>query len=425
MGSMIKLDTGFLKGFVSSSDLEVLCAEADKAAKVLLERTGMGSDYLGWQDLPENMLKNGVEEISDAVSRLKNNGEILVVLGIGGSYLGARSAVEFLAPEKMGREIIFAGYHMSGTALRRLLSFLEDRDFSVNVISKSGTTIETAIAFRFLKDLLTKKYAREEVSKRVICTTSADRGALKAIAEDNSYKTLVIPDDVGGRFSVLSAVGLLAMSWCGMDIRKVLKGALAQKESGEKGDGDIAKKYASVRNILYRKGIAIEVLSSFDKDLHSIGDWWRQLFGESEGKDGKGIFPSCCNFTTDLHSMGQLLQEGRRNIFETFLILSEKNSGIILPEDKNDHDGLNYLAGRDMEDINRKAYEGTARAHFEGGLPNITIEVSGRTERDLGALFYFFERAAAISGYILGINPFDQPGVESYKHEMLQLLRKG
>ncbi len=427
MKKNIELDRRFLEGFISDAELQRGFDSARESELSLLKKNGPGSDFLGWIDLPDEMLNRSLEPIRETISRLRSANDVLVVVGIGGSYLGARSAVEFLAPEKIGTEIIFAGYHLSGLALQRVLSSLEGRKYAINVISKSGTTMETAVTFRIIEEHLLNTRPEQEIRDCVICTTDAKSGALKKIAAEKNYQTFPIPDDVGGRFSVLSPVGLLPLAWCGLDMEQLLKGALDQKEKfpfAEERTGP-AREYAVLRNILYAKEKSIEILSNFDQDLHYFGQWWRQLFGESEGKDEKGIFPSCCDFTTDLHSMGQWIQQGKRNIMETFLICEEETPGLTLPSRETDHDSLNYLSGRDMQFINRKAFEATAKAHFEGGVPNISIYFDGRSEYCLGALFFMFEKAAAISGYLLDVNPFDQPGVESYKKKMLDLLIKG
>lgn len=423
MKDPIKLDIDNITSTAKLSMLEDVKREALDADRLLLDRKGPGREWLGWLKLPRLMRDGASARIKSVAEDLSDSADVLVVLGIGGSYLGARSAIEFLAPQSVGRNVFFTGYDLSGRALGRLLDSLDGKRVAVNVISKSGTTLETAVAFRVVEEHLHKRYGSKEMKERVVCTTGPGEGALRRIAQKRSYRTLDIPPDVGGRYSVLTAVGLLPMAWCGLDIDLMLEGASDQIERSGTDESSGCVTYAALRKLLYDNGKAIEILSSFDPDLHYIGEWWRQLFGESEGKDGKGIFPSCCDFTTDLHSMGQWIQQGVRNIFETFLTVGGDLSGTVIPEREEDDDGLNYISGRDMDFTVRKAYEATASAHAEGGVPNMTFELAERSEYVLGAFFYFLQRSAAISGYLLGVNPFDQPGVESYKSKMLTLLQ--
>jgi len=420
----LKLDTECLKGFVSKEDLSRILPEVEKARAVLIEDNARDREYLGWVDLPEKMNENCLKKIEETGRRISSENGAVIVLGIGGSYLGARAVIETLAPKTVNKNVFFAGYNLSGDFLNRLLSEVKDRKISVIVISKSGTTTEPAIAFRVIKNFLKKKYSPKELSRRIVCVTDEKKGALKRIADKEHYESFVIPDDVGGRFSVLTAVGLLPIASAGIDIRELISGARAERKYGLKAGakGDISCIYAAIRNLLYRAGKRIEILSSFDNSLHYFDEWWKQLFGESEGKNGRSIFPASCDFSTDLHSMGQLIQQGERNIFETFLV-SNKNPGeCVIPSDKDNFDNLNYLSGKSVNYVNLKAYEATRTAHFEGAVPNITIFFGGKSAFCLGQLFYFFEKAAAISGYLAGVNPFDQPGVESYKQKMFKLL---
>ncbi|MFH1665386.1 MAG: glucose-6-phosphate isomerase [Candidatus Omnitrophota bacterium] len=426
MGNTLSLDTAYLKGFVSQGDLEAIFPEVEKAHGSLEKRDGPGSEYLGWMDLPEKTDEKLISDIEKAAGVLRESCDTIVIIGIGGSYLGARAAIEAISPAKAAPDILFAGYNLSPDSIGALLSKIKDRRVGINVISKSGTTTEPAIAFRIFEGFLEDKYGRGNISDRVVCTTDKVNGALRKIAEEKGYMSFVIPDDVGGRFSVLSPVGLLPFACAGIDIRQVLSGARYQRErSLSPGlDGNMSNKYAALRNILYRKGKKIEIISNFDDRLFYFSEWWKQLFGESEGKDARGIFPASCNFTTDLHSMGQLIQQGERNIMETFLLVEKEGTACRIPESERDLDKLNYLSGKDTGYVNRKAYEATAEAHFEGGVPNVTVRIPERSAFCLGQLFYFFQKAAAVSGYILGVNPFDQPGVEAYKRKMFKLLGK-
>ena len=408
---------------------------AQAAFDTLVNGTGAGNDFIGWVDLPVNYDKEEFARIKKAAEKIKSDSEVLVVIGIGGSYLGARAAIEFLRHSfynsvskeiRKTPEIYFAGNSISSTYLKHLIQVIGDRDFSVNVISKSGTTTEPAIAFRIFKELLEKKYGREGAAKRIYATTDKVRGALKGLADAEGYESFVVPDDVGGRFSVLTAVGLLPIAVSGADIDLLMEGAaegrkLALEQDFAEND---AMKYAAIRNILLRKGKAVEVLANYEPSLHYVSEWWKQLYGESEGKDQKGIFPASVDLTTDLHSMGQFIQDGARILFETVLSVEESREEILLKEEPEDLDGLNYLAGKNMDFVNKSAMNGTVLAHTDGNVPNLMIHIPEQNEFYLGELFYFFEFACGVSGYTLGVNPFNQPGVESYKKNMFALLGK-
>ena len=426
MKKTIRLDTGYLKGFVSDDDLNAVFPEAQKASDLLADRDGPGSDFLGWMDLPENTSGKLIEDIEKTAAGLNKNSDALIVIGIGGSYLGSRAAIEALSPGAVNKTVFFAGCNLSGDHINNILEEVKDREVSVNVISKSGTTTEPALAFRIIKDFLEKKYGAGKLKDRIVCTTDKEKGALRAMSEESGYGSFVIPDDVGGRFSVLTPVGLLPIAYAGINIRELIAGAKAQRQEGidRVVEEDPSCRYAAVRNILYRKDKKIEIFSSFDHRMRYVAEWWKQLFGESEGKDNRGIFPAACNFSTDLHSMGQMIQQGERNLFETFLIVEETDAKCVVPREEKDLDNLNYLAGKQVDDVNRKAYEATAEAHFEGGVPVMTLFLPERSAFCLGRLFYFFERAVAVSAYISGVNPFDQPGVEAYKKKMFKLLGK-
>lgn len=424
MANKISIDTRYLKGFVSDRDIEDISPEVKKACAFLVNKKGTGKDYIGWVNLPEKTDKTLLDDIEKTAAKINAESNVVIFIGIGGSYLGARAVIETLCPEIVGKKIFFAGYNLSSNYLVNLLRELKNKDVSVNVISKSGSTLEPAIAFRIIEKFLQKKYDAKAIRERIICTTDEKKGRLRAIAKKRGYKSFVIPDDVGGRFSVLTPVGLLPIACAGVNIRRLIAGAKEEHKAGvESGaDNDTSCKYAAFRNILYRKGKKIEIFSSFDGDLHYVDEWWKQLFGETEGKQGKGIFPASCDFSTDLHSMGQLIQSGERNIFETFLIVDKENRVCEIPEDKDNMDGLNYLAGKQLDFVNKKSYEAAVSAHYEGGVPSVTVSFSEKSDFCLGQLFYFFEKAAAISAYISGVNPFDQPGVESYKNKMFRLL---
>ena len=419
----------FLDGFVSESELLAVREEAVSAKKILDERNGAGNDFLGWIDLPVSYDRNEYDRIKAAAEKIRSDSDALVVIGIGGSYLGARAAVEFLRRQfsaAEGPEIYFAGNSVSADYLAELIDSLKDKDFSVNVISKSGTTTEPAIAFRIFRELLEKKYGVSEASKRIYATTDKMRGALKVLSASEGYEQFVVPDDVGGRYSVLTAVGLLPIAAAGIDIDALMQGAADMREHAQNTpyweNGPV--QYAACRNILYRKGKLIEVLADYEPSFHYVSEWWKQLYGESEGKDKKGIFPASVDLTTDLHSMGQFIQDGERILMETVMDIKNTQRCIIMEEASEDLDGLNYLAGRTMDEINHQAMRGTILAHNDGGVPVMKIELEKRDAYSLGQLFYFFEYACGVSGYMLGVNPFNQPGVESYKKNMFALLGK-
>ena len=407
----------------------------EQAKDVLVSKSGAGNDFLGWIDLPVDYDKEEFSRIEKAAEKIKKDSDVLIVIGIGGSYLGARAAIEFLRhgfynslpKEKRGTpEIYYVGNSISSTYLQGVIDVIGDRDFSVNVISKSGTTTEPAIAFRIFKKMLEDKYGQEEAAKRIYATTDKARGALKDLATKEGYESFVVPDDVGGRFSVLTAVGLLPIAVSGADIKALMDGAASGRELAlnEKFEDNEAMKYAAIRNILLRKGKSVEVLANYEPALHYIGEWWKQLYGESEGKDQKGIFPAAVDFTTDLHSMGQFIQDGARIMFETVMNVEEARETITIEKEAEDLDGLNYLAGKTMDFVNKSAMNGTILAHTDGSVPNLMIKIPKMDEFHLGQLFYFFEFACGVSGYILGVNPFNQPGVESYKRNMFALLGK-
>ena len=431
----VTFDYGKSADFISQEEVSYMAKLAEDAKEVLVSKSGAGNDFLGWLDLPVDYDKEEFARIKKAAEKIQGDSEVLVVIGIGGSYLGARAAIEFLRHgfyNNVSKEIrkapdlYYAGNSISSTYLAGLIEVIGDRDFSVNVISKSGTTTEPAIAFRVFKELLEKKYGKEEAAKRIYATTDKARGALKNLAAEEGYETFVVPDDVGGRFSVLTAVGLLPIAASGADIDKLMEGAAAGRELAlDKpfAEND-ALQYAAVRNILLRKGKAVEVLANYEPSLHYVSEWWKQLYGESEGKDQKGIFPASVDLTTDLHSMGQFIQDGARIMFETVLNVEKSRSTVELKEEAVDLDGLNYLAGKDMDFVNKSAMNGTILAHTDGNVPNLMVKIPEQDEFYLGELFYFFEFACGVSGYILGVNPFNQPGVESYKRNMFALLGK-
>ncbi len=424
----IQLETKYLKGFVSEEDLAAIFPEVKNAHSLLISKNGLGKGFLGWVDLPAETSEDTLKEIEECAEKMRRCSDLIIVVGIGGSYLGARAVIEMLASDEDKEKIFFAGNNLCGEHLEKLLDMIRngDRDVTVNVISKSGTTTEPAVAFRLIEDALEKKYGAAGLKDRIVCTTDKKKGALKKLADSAGYRSFVIPDDTGGRFSVLTPVGLLPASCAGINISDLVDGAArcAEEVSVCDLDKNPAYKYAAIRNILYRKGKVIEVLANFDYKLHFIAEWWKQLFGESEGKAGRSIFPAACDFTSDLHSMGQLMQQGERNIFETFIIEENEKLYCKVPANEKNLDDLNYLKGKSLSFINKQAYSATCEAHFEGGVPNSTIVISERSASNLGALFYFFEKAVAISAYISGVNPFDQPGVEAYKTKMFKLLGK-
>ncbi|MDE5737807.1 MAG: glucose-6-phosphate isomerase [Oscillospiraceae bacterium] len=427
----LTLNTNYLKSFVNQDELTGIKAQVETAAKILHDKTGLGKDFLGWVELPTNYDKEEFARIKEAAKKIQNNSDILIVIGIGGSYLGARAAIEFLKSpfynnmKKDTPDIYYVGNNINPTYLNEILAICEGKDISVNVISKSGTTTEPALAFRVFKKLIEDKYGKEEAKNHIFATTDKAKGTLKELSNTEGYETFVVPDDVGGRFSVLTAVGLLPIAVAGCDIDKLMEGARqAQADYTADFEQNDCYQYAALRNILYRKGKSVEMLVSYDPSFAMMSEWYKQLFGESEGKDNKGIFPASVVFSTDLHSMGQYVQEGSRIMFETVVDIKQPKQDFYLEKDEANLDGLNFLCGQNMSIVNRKAFEGTILAHTEGGVPNIILELEDTSEFSLGYLIYFFEKACAISGYVLGVNPFNQPGVESYKSNMFALLGK-
>ena len=435
MSSKVTFDYSKAMTFIKEHEIDSMKEIVGNARDILVGGTGAGNDYIGWVDLPVAYDKEEFARIQKAAEKIKSDSEVLVVIGIGGSYLGARAAIEFLRHgfyNNVSREIrktpeiYYAGNSISSTYLKGLIDVIGDRDFSVNIISKSGTTTEPAIAFRVFKEMLEKKYGKEEAAKRIYATTDKARGALKNLATEEGYESFVVPDDVGGRFSVLTAVGLLPIAVSGADIEKLMEGAAAGRELAlnkpfEEND---ALQYAAIRNILHRKGKSVEVLANYEPSLHYVSEWWKQLYGESEGKDQKGIFPASVDLTTDLHSMGQFIQDGSRIMYETVLNVETSREEILINEEPVDLDGLNYLAGKSMDFVNKSAMNGTVLAHTDGNVPNLMVNIPEQDEFYLGELFYFFEFACGVSGYVSGVNPFNQPGVESYKKNMFALLGK-
>lgn len=427
----ISLNCKYLSKFIAPHELEAAKAQAELAAKALHEGTGLGSDFLGWLNLPTDYDKEEFERIKIAAKKIQKNADILIVIGIGGSYLGARAVIELLKTpfyndvKKDTPDIYFVGNNINPTYLNTILSICEGKDIAVNVISKSGTTTEPALAFRVFRSLVEKKYGKEGAKDRIFCTTDKSKGTLKELADTEGYETFVVPDDVGGRFSVLTAVGLLPIAVAGCDIDALMAGAKqAQEDYCKEFDNNDCYKYAAIRNILYSKGKSVELLVSYDPCFTMMTEWFKQLYGESEGKDGKGIFPSAATFSTDLHSMGQFIQEGSRCMFETVVDIKKPQQDFFLEADEENLDGLNFLTNQNMSVVNRKALEGTVLAHTEGGVPNIVLELDDTSEWNVGYLIYFFEKSCAVDGYMLGVNPFDQPGVESYKKNMFALLGK-
>ena len=435
MENRVTFDYSKAMQFIGENEITSIKAIAETAKNILVEKSGAGNDFLGWIDLPVNYDKEEFARIQKAADKIKNDSDVLVVIGIGGSYLGARAAIEFLRhsfynnlPKEVRKtpEIYYCGNSISSTYLQHLIDVIGDRDFSVNIISKSGTTTEPAIAFRIFKEMAEKKYGKEEAAKRIYATTDKAKGALKNLATEEGYESFVVPDDVGGRFSVLTAVGLLPIAVSGADITKLMEGAAAGRERAlnapfEETDAVL---YAAIRNILHNKGKSVEILANYEPSMHYVSEWWKQLYGESEGKDQKGIFPASVDLTTDLHSMGQFIQDGARIMFETVVNVGEPKATITIGKEPVDLDGLNYLAGKDMDFVNKSAMNGTILAHTDGQVPNLMINVPKQDEYTLGELFYFFEFAVGVSGYMLGVNPFNQPGVESYKKNMFALLGK-
>ena len=435
MANKVTFDYSKASSFIQEHEMEYMSELAAQAKDKLVAKTGAGNDFLGWIDLPVDYDKEEFARIKKAAEQIRSDSEVLLVIGIGGSYLGARAAIDFLGHSfanvvskelRKSPEIYYVGNSISSTYLKDLLDVVGVRDFSINMISKSGTTTEPAIAFRVFKEILENKYGKEGAAKRIYATTDKARGALKNLATEEGYESFVVPDDVGGRFSVLTAVGLLPIAVSGADIDKLMEGAQAGRKEALENDfkDNGALQYAAVRNILLRKGKAIEVLANYEPSLHYVSEWWKQLYGESEGKDQRGIFPASVDLTTDLHSMGQFIQDGNRILFETVLNVETSREELIINEEPVDLDGLNYLAGKTVDFINKSAMNGTILAHTDGNVPNLMVTVPQQNEFYLGQLFYFFEFACGVSGYLLGVNPFNQPGVESYKKNMFALLGK-
>ena len=428
----LTVDFSKTKGFINSDEFDKVSHQAKAAIDLLHKKTGPGNDFLGWLDLPENYDKDEFVRIKKAAEKIKSHSDALITIGIGGSYLGARAAIEFLngplynVKTKEFPQIFFAGNTISSEYHKDLLELMEEKDFSINVISKSGTTTEPALAFRLFKELMEKKYGKEGAKERIFVTTDANKGTLLNLAREEGYETFVVPDIIGGRFSVLTAVGLLPIACAGADIDALMQGAkdaMNDYLSSDINENDCLK-YAVARNLLYRKGKTVETLVSYEPAMVMFSEWYKQLFGESEGKEQKGILPTSMNFSTDLHSLGQYMQEGLRNLFETVITVDTPTTDITISEDKDNVDGLNFLAGKTVDYVNKKAFLGTLMAHYDGGVPNLVINLPKKDEYNLGYLFYFFEKACAISGYMLGVNPFDQPGVEVYKKNMFALLGK-
>jgi len=428
----LNFNSGYADCFLADNELAGLQSQISAAHETLHEKTGLGNEFLGWVDLPVDYDKQEFSRIKSAAQKICSDSDILIVIGIGGSYLGARAAIEFLKSPlynnipKETPDIYYAGNTLSGSTINDLLSICENKRVSVNIISKSGTTTEPAIAFRIFRELLENKYGKEEAVKRIYCTTDKARGTLKQLADEQGYESFVVPDDVGGRFSVLTAVGLLPIAVAGADLDALMNGAALARAEYMNPDlkSNMCYQYAALRNALYRKGKAIELLVSYEPRFTLMSEWFKQLFGESEGKDNKGLFPAAVTFTTDLHSMGQYIQDGRRHLFETVVTFGDAGSDLTIKEDEQNGDGLNFLAGKAMSFVNQKAFQGTVLAHTDGGVPNLIISIDKADEENLGQLIYFFEKACAISGYLLGVNPFDQPGVESYKKNMFAMLGK-
>ncbi|REE67250.1 glucose-6-phosphate isomerase [Paenibacillus taihuensis] len=435
MSKAVQFDYSKALSFIGQHEIDNLAAQVRSAHDQLHNGTGAGSDYLGWIDLPNSYDKEEFSRIQKAAAKIQSDSEVLVVIGIGGSYLGARAAIEMLSHsfynllpngQRKTPQVLFAGNNISSTYVTHLLQLLEGRDWSINVISKSGTTTEPAIAFRVFRAALEAKYGKAEARKRIYATTDREKGALKKLATEEGYESFIIPDDVGGRYSVLTAVGLLPIAAAGINIEEMMKGAAdaSQDYSSPELSENEAYQYAAARNALYRKGKVTEILVNYEPALHFVSEWWKQLYGESEGKDFKGIFPAAVDFSTDLHSMGQFIQEGNRNIFETVIQVKNVAEQITIEHDENDLDGLNFLTGKTMDFVNKKAFEGTLLAHTDGQVPNFVVNIADMTPYTFGYLVYFFEIACGISGYLLGVNPFDQPGVEAYKKNMFALLGK-
>ena len=431
----MKITLDYMNSFITEEEIQNLEPFIKTCGELIEQKKGPGSEFLGWVDLPSNFDKEEFKRIKLTAEKIKNDSDVLLVIGIGGSYLGARACIDALShtfynniskDQRRTPGIYYVGNNISSNYLTDLMDVIEGKDISINIISKSGTTTEPAIAFRIFKEYMENKYGKEIAKTRIYATTDKARGALKQLADNEGYETFVIPDDVGGRYSVFTAVGLLPIAAAGIDISKLMEGA--HSAMGEYSHSDlnmnVCYKYAALRNILYNKGKDIEILVNYEPKLQYLGEWWKQLYGESEGKDGKGIYPGSANFTTDLHSIGQIIQDGKRNLFETTINIGKAQHEIVMKSNEEDLDGLNFLEGKTLDYINKKAFEGTLQAHVKGNVPNIVIDVPELNEFYLGKLIYFFEKACAISGYMLGVNPFDQPGVEEYKKNMFQLLGK-
>lgn len=429
---MIKLNDKFVKPFIDDHEYDNIQPLVTAADRMLREKAGPGNDFLGWMTLPRDYDKVEFARIKAAAEKIKKNCDVFIVLGIGGSYLGSRAVIEFLKSQRYNSlkkdtpDIYFSGCNISAEDLNELLALCEGRDVSINVISKSGTTTEPAVAFRVFRNLLESKYGKEGAVDHIFVTTDRKKGTLKAFADQAGYETFVVPDDVGGRFSVLSAVGLLPIAVAGISIDELMSGADAARAAYQDPDlkHNDCYRYAAIRNILYRKGKTTEILVNYENYATMFNEWWKQLYGESEGKDKKGIYPSSVIFSTDLHSLGQYIQDGLRNLFETVVTVNEPSSRLEIPNDPNNIDGLNFLSGMDLNEVNKKAMQGTLFAHMDGGVPNVVLEVKDRTAYSLGYMIYFFELSCAVSGYLMGVNPFNQPGVESYKKNMFALLGK-
>lgn len=431
----VHFDYSTAQKFMTESELNQHQQPIDAAHDMLHNQTGAGNAYLGWMDLPANYDRQEFKRIKQSAQTIASHSDVLIVLGIGGSYLGAKAAVEMLThsfynqlskQKRQTPEIYFAGHHMSSTYLQELVDHLEGKDFSINVISKSGTTTETAVAFRFFREMLEKKYGEDGAQKRIFATTDKQQGALKQLADEKRYETFIVPDNIGGRYSVLTAVGLLPMAVVGIDIDAMMRGAneARQAYASKQLKDNAAYQYAAARHIFYQKGKTVELLINYEPSLHYVAEWWKQLFGESEGKDQKGLFPAAVDFTTDLHSMGQYVQDGLRQLFATVIQVNEPRHELHIPNSEQNLDGLDYLAGQTFDVVNKKSYQGTLLAHTDGGVPNLVITIPELSAHTFGHLVYFFQKACAISGYLLGVNPFDQPGVEAYKSNMFALLGK-
>lgn len=423
----ISINTEYVEDFISKIQLSSLKKKVESCHEMLHNKTGEGADYTGWVDWPVNYDKEEFERIKVAADKIRRQADVLIVIGIGGSYLGAKSVIEmFKDPfrKTTKTEVIFLGQNISAEYMSSLLHYIVDKDVAVNVISKSGTTTEPAIAFRIIKDFMERKYGKEYAKTRIYVTTDKEKGAMRLLASTEGYETFIIPDDIGGRYSVLTPVGLLPIAVAEINIDELMEGAAAAREKYSIKEDNDCYKYAVYRNALYKIGKKTEILVNYEPCMHYFTEWWKQLYGESEGKDKKGIFPAGVDFTTDLHSMGQYIQDGRRDLFETVIKINKQRSDIVVKEDPMDLDGLNYLAGKSMNEINEKALVGTVIAHYDGNAPSIILSIDEINEKNVGELIYFFEKACGISGYLLGVNPFNQPGVEEYKKNMFALLGK-